>query len=77
MVVTKMKKIKFQCRKCDCWSLICGIKKKNKKKIREYKSIHTFTKRIEVQKNDKNNKNNSKVITIVIILVLKIIMIRI
>ena len=32
MVVTKMKKIKFQCRKCDCWSLICGIKKNNKKK---------------------------------------------
>ena len=44
-----MKKAKIKCRECDCWSLTCDIKKK-KMKIRGYKEIHTFTKKIEDKK---------------------------
>ena len=49
---------------CRCWSLTCDIKKKkntkqNKNKIRRYKTIHTFTKRIEDKANDNDNKNNN------------------
>ena len=45
-----MKKAKIKCRECDCWSLTCDIKKKKKMKIRGYKEIHTFTKKIEYKK---------------------------
>ena len=54
-----MKQAKIKCRECDCLSLICGIKNKIKK-IRGYKTIHTFTKKTEDKTNDNNNKNNNK-----------------
>ena len=66
MVPTKMKQARIKCRECNCWSLTCGIKKKNKNKkttknkIRGYKTIHTFTKKIEEKANDNNKKNNNK-----------------
>ena len=34
--------------------------KKEKKKIREYKTIHVFTKRIEYKTNDGNNNKKKK-----------------
>ena len=42
-----MKKAKIKCGECDCWSLTCDIKKM---KIKGYKEIHTFTKKIEDKK---------------------------
>ena len=38
---------------------ITWFRKKEKKKIRGYKTIHTFTKRTEDKANDKNNKNTN------------------
>ena len=62
MVVTKIKQAKVKYRECDCWSLTYGIKIKIKKEKRVYKTIHTFTKRIEdkTNTNDNNNKYNNK-----------------
>ena len=63
MVVRKQAKIK--CRKWDCWSSNCGIKK-----LRGYKSIiHTFIKIIKDKTNDddddhnNNNNNNNNIKT--------------
>ena len=42
------------------WLLIFNFWHKKKKKIRGYKTIHTFTKRIEDKANDTDNKNNNK-----------------
>ena len=58
----------IKCRECDCSSLTCGIKKK-KGKIKEHKTIHTFTKRIEDKTNDNNNNSNNNNIKIVIIII--------
>ena len=38
---------------------ITWFRKKEKKKIRGYKTIHTFTKRTEDKANDNNNKNTN------------------
>ena len=44
---------------CDCWSLTCGIKKKEKKRKKTKK--HTFTKRIEDKKtNSYINERNKE-----------------
>ena len=43
------------------WLLIFNLwHKKEKKKRRGHKTIHTFTKRIEDKTNNNNNKNNNK-----------------
>ena len=69
------------------WLLIFNLwhkKKIIKIKIRGYKTIHTFTKRIEDKTNDNNNKNNNKsnnnsnisIINNVIIILILIIVIK-
>ena len=40
--------------------MIVNLRHKKEKKIRGYKTKHTFTKRIEDKANDDNNKNNDK-----------------
>ena len=58
------------------WLLIFNLwhkKKIIKIKIRGYKTIHTFTKRIEGKTNDNDNKNNRKVIIIIILVLIIII----
>ena len=55
-----MKKAKTKCRKYDCNPNPNLWHKKNKNKIRGYKTIHTFTIRIEDKTNDNNNINNNK-----------------
>ena len=66
MVVTKMKQAKIRCRECDILE----------KKIRGYKTIHTFTKRIEGKTNDSNNDNNISINNIIIMITIVIIIIK-
>ena len=64
------------------------FRKKEKKKIRGYKTIHTFTKRTEDKANDKkntnngnnndisiNNDNNNNILLIIIIIIIMMIII--
>ena len=63
IVMTKMKQVAVKCRECDCWSLICDIKKK----IRGYKTlIHTFTKRL---------KTKQMIIIIIVLIIIKMVII--